>query len=325
MLSTQYADVYTDLAGLKQLKTEAKSKTPEAIKEVAKQFESVFISMVLKSMRNVKLADGILDNKQSDFYRDMYDQQLSVHLSGEGGLGLADIIEKQLNPDQSTGIVSGQKIGDYSRQVLIRNITNKLEEVTNKPKLITEKPIESVPIQAKHEQIQSADDFVNQLQTYAEQAAHQLGLDPHVLLAQSALETGWGQSVIKTKDGISSHNLFNIKADKSWQGKQTKINTLEFKDGIAKKEVAGFRAYSSFKESFEDYVQFIKTNPRYATALKMTDNPERYLQELQQAGYATDPNYAQKVIKIYHSNQIQNQQTKLLAQAPINSQPTLHK
>jgi len=267
---------------------------------VAKQFESVFVGMMLKSMRQAKLADGIMDSSQSDFYRDMYDQQLSVHLAGESGIGLADVIEKQLSPDNhSVSVVREQSIADYERRHLIQKAAkNSRDQLTTEPeikRLLTEAKATSRPIN-------SAADFIKQLRPYAEQAAKKLGVDANVLLAQSALETGWGKSVIKAKDGSSSHNLFNIKADRSWQGQQTKVETLEFKQGVAKKEIAGFRSYQSYQESFNDYVDFIKTNPRYKTAIKMAEKAERYVHELQQAGYATDPKYAEKVMKIYNSN-----------------------
>ena len=325
MLNVQNADVYTDFNGLAKLKNEAKEKTPEAIQEVAKQFESVFVGMMLKSMRQVKLADGILDNNQSEFYRDMYDQQLSIHLSGERGIGLADLIVKQLSPDQSPAVIKGQKIADYERQLLsIKPVETKLDGEIAKLKDEVSKDLDSVskhkdvqtPLKAGRksplldrakESINSAEDFVNHLRPYAEKAAKELGVDANILISQAALETGWGKSVIKTSDGTSSYNLFNIKADKSWQGQQQKILTLEYKDGVARKEMAGFRAYSSYQESFDDYVNFIKTNPRYKTAMKMAEKPERYMHELQQAGYATDPDYANKVMKIYQSKVVENQ------------------
>jgi flagellar protein FlgJ len=143
--------------------------------------------------------------------------------------------------------------------------------------------------------------FMSQLLPHAQQAASELGVDANVLLAQAVLETGWGKSVIKNSQGDSSFNLFNIKADKSWQGKQARVSTLEFDGGVARKEMAGFRSYESYKQSFDDYVSFIKSNPRYSSALKMAENPERYVHELQKAGYATDPNYAEKVLNIYRS------------------------
>jgi len=161
--------------------------------------------------------------------------------------------------------------------------------------------------------IYSAEDFVNRLRPYAEIAAKELGVEANVLLSQAALETGWGKSVIKASDGSSSYNLFNIKANKSWKGAQQKVETIEYKDGVARKEMAGFRAYSSYQESFNDYVNFIKTNPRYRTAIKMAGKPERYMHELQQAGYATDPNYAKKVMKIYQSKVVANQVLDTLA------------
>jgi flagellar protein FlgJ len=143
--------------------------------------------------------------------------------------------------------------------------------------------------------------FMNQLLPHAQQAADKLGVDANILLAQAALETGWGQSVIKNDQGKSSFNLFNIKADKSWTGQQARVSTLEYADGMARKEMAGFRSYDSYKASFDDYVDFIKSNPRYNEALKKADNAAQYVRELQKAGYATDPRYAEKIMNIYHS------------------------
>lgn len=329
MLNVPQADSYTDFNALAKLKHDAKDKTPESIKEVAKQFESVFVGMMLKSMRQAKLADGILDSSQSEFYRDMYDQQLSVDLAGERGIGLADLIAKQLSPAESDAVVKEQRIGDYKRQALIRNaIENGHDAVAAGLRTESSKTHDSISkyqditlpvvnrtgrLPESFGDIHSAEDFVNQLRPYAEQAAKKLGVDANILIAQAALETGWGQSVIKSGDGNSSYNLFNIKADKSWHGQKTEVPTLEFRGGLAKKEIAGFRSYASYQESFNDYVDFIKTNPRYKTALKMVQQPERYMHELQQAGYATDPNYAGKVMKIYQSKQLANQTSGPLA------------
>jgi len=323
MLNAQQTDVYTDFSSLAKLRHEAKEKTPAAIKDVAKQFESVFVGMMLKSMRQAKLAEGILDSSQSDFYRDMYDQQLSIHLSGEQGLGLAEVIERQLTPDQSNSVSRQQSIADYERRNLVNSaakISHDKAELEEENK-VTHKAVEAkpqagdvveivTPIELK---INSASDFVKQLRPYAEQAAKKLGVDANILLAQAALETGWGKHVIKSADGQSSHNLFNIKADKSWKGQQTTVNTLEFKQGVAKKEMAGFRSYNSYQESFDDYVQFIQNNPRYKMAIKMAEKAERYMHELHQAGYATDPHYADKVIKIYHSKLVDNQEVDSVA------------
>ncbi len=308
MLKIQDAPAYTDFNSLAKLKNEAKNNTPAAIKEVAKQFESVFVGMMLKSMRQASLAEGILDSSQSDFYRDMYDQQLSVNLSTKGGMGLAGLIEKQLSPDQSAAVLKDQNIGDYARKSLIRNSAPIID------KGILDGGITSSNVNNNSDStFDSTESFISQLRPYAEQAAKKLGVDANVLLSQAALETGWGKSIINTNDGTSSHNLFNIKADKSWRGQQTQVATLEFKDGVGKKEIAGFRAYASYQESFDDYVNFIKNNPRYKNALEVVEKPEQYMKELQQAGYATDPDYANKVMKIVESKQMTNATPDLLA------------
>jgi flagellar protein FlgJ len=335
MLSaTQNADVYTDFNGLAKLKEQARKQSPEALKEVAKQFESLFLKNVLKSMRDAKLAEGAMDSDQSKFYKDMYDQQLAIHLSGSPGVGLADLIVKQLSPEQpkneqqdiedylnkSAGLsASGSRAG-HAIQARSKAHGFALDAVGEQAKItpytldrspldeMTELPFDSGNIlpgtlKADHDRpIQSAEDFVRRLHPYAERAAKELGVEPKVILAQAALESGWGRSVIKHGNGSNSFNLFNIKADKAWQGKQAQVATLEFDRGIPKKVNAGFRSYDSFEESFRDYVDFIKSNPRYGDALKKAGNAEQYMHELQQAGYATDPKYADKVMSIYQGN-----------------------
>jgi peptidoglycan hydrolase FlgJ len=335
MLNVQNADVYADFSGLAKLKTQARKESPEALKEVAKQFEAIFLSNMLKGMRDAKLADGITDNDQSKFYNDMYDKQLAVHLSGKPGVGLADLIVKQLGHDdqpdnekqalddylnRSTAALNtlSQHVGYASRTSTEQKVRDAYPTTDNRVSSYADGQViinayihdssplngmTEIPLKNDHARpIHSAEDFVRQLRPYAEQAAKELGVEPRVLLAQAALETGWGRSLIKNSNGSNSFNLFNIKADKSWQGKQAQVSTLEFEQGIAKKVNAGFRSYASFQESFQDYVGFIKTNPRYGDALKQADNGERYLHELQRAGYATDPNYANKIMSIYHSD-----------------------
>ncbi len=296
MLNVEHVSSYADFNALAKLKNEAKGKTPEAIKEVAKQFESVFVGMMLKSMRQAKLADGIFDTSQSNFYQDMYDKELSVHLAGEQGIGLVELIAKQLSPDQSVAVSKNQSIADYERQSMIRR---NAEVTDNRLNIAT-------MLNRDDDSIDLAEDFVNQLRPYAEKAAKELNVDANLLLSQAALETGWGKSIIKSSDGDSSNNLFNIKADNSWRGKQEQVSTIEFKEGKANKEMAGFRSYASYQDSFDDYVDFIKTNPRYKSALKLAQQPEQYIHELQQAGYATDPDYASKVMKIYQNQLREN-------------------
>jgi flagellar protein FlgJ len=289
MLNINHADVYTDFNGLAKLKTEAQKDSQEALKEVAKQFESIFVNLALKSMRDAKLSDGILDSDQSKFFLEMYDQQLSVHLSGDPGIGLADLIVRQLSKDKSQSNLQEMDLSAY-RSNPVEISDGKIEKTESVTELKTDA---NMPINSVRQ-------FVSQLWPYAQQAAREIGVEPKVLLAQAALETGWGRFVINNAEGQSSFNLFNIKADKSWHGDKTIETTLEFDQGIGKKVQAGFRVYDSYQQSFQDYVQFIKGNPRYREALRQAGNPESYVNALQQAGYATDPEYAEKIMQIYH-------------------------
>lgn len=317
MLNVRNADVITDFNGLAKLKNDAREQDPEALKQVAKQFESLFLNMILKSMRQAKLDDGLMDNDQSKFYQEMYDQQLSVNLSGERGVGLADLMVKQLSPKQaqSTDTEATEDIKNNAPQSSEQhNLT--VYERTKMGMLRRDwpEPTRLEAISPPEDNIIIVDDdmpeldrqgskqaFVEQLLPLAQKAAAELGVEPKVLIAQAALETGWGRSVIKNRDGSSSYNLFNIKAGSAWDGRQARISTLEFEGGIPTKVMSGFRAYDSYADSFNDYVKFIKEKPRYADAVKQVSNPERYMRELQQAGYATDPHYAGKVMNIYNS------------------------
>ena len=298
MLKIQDTDVYTDFSGLAKLKTEARQNSPEALTKVASQFESIFLNMVLKSMRQAKLADGIMDSDQSKFFQDMYDQQLAVHLSASPGIGLADLIVKQLSPKQSDDV---EKMGveDY----LKHSIQRRLQIQPEKSQTVLKS--QRTPLSAavnKQQNLSPKQQFVEQLLPYAKQAAQQIGVDESVLIAQAALETGWGKAVIKHEDGRSSFNLFNIKAGRGWQGAKVDKVSLEYRDGVARKQKSAFRAYQSYQESFMDYARFIKQNPRYGQALKQAGDAEQYMHELQKAGYATDPGYAKKVLRILQGN-----------------------
>ncbi|EPL04900.1 flagellar assembly peptidoglycan hydrolase FlgJ [Pseudomonas sp. CF161] len=144
----------------------------------------------------------------------------------------------------------------------------------------------------------SADDFVATMLPMAEQAAKRIGVDPRYLVAQAALETGWGKSVMRQQDGSSSHNLFGIKAGSSWKGDQARAITSEFRNGEMVKETAAFRSYDSYQDSFHDLVTLLQSNNRYQEVLKSADKPEQFVRELQKAGYATDPDYASKISQI---------------------------
>jgi flagellar protein FlgJ len=293
----QQASVYTDFQGLDKLRLAAKEKSPEAVKVVAKQFESLFLQMMLKSMRQANLGggEGIFDSQQTKMYRDMFDKQVALEMSKGQGIGLAKMLVQQLAhgmhlPGSDPG---AQK--DPAMALPKRSAIHAIQPPTASAKAGKAKSADPVAFD-------SPEAFVRQLWPQARKAAASLGVAPEALLAQAALETGWGKAVIRGADGHSSYNLFNIKADSRWNGARVAKDTLEFQDGVAVKERAQFRAYGSYAESFKDYVNFLKDNPRYRQALESTASPEAFVGALQDAGYATDPAYAHKIKRIMHSD-----------------------
>lgn len=283
------AGIVTDFAGLSVLKSKARQDQRAAADEVAQQFEALFVQMMLQRMRDASFGGGLLDSQQTEFYRDMYDQQLAVHLSDAGGIGLADAIRRQLigAGQETTG---GSAVGDYLQRPVQRAPAFAAPPAGGADPV--REALDSPPPPS------SPGEFVRALWPAAERAAAQLGIDPEALLAQAALETGWGRHVMPRDDGASSHNLFGIKADQRWDGERVRKTTLEYKDGVALKTRADFRAYDSYDQAFEDYVQFVRGNRRYRDAVAAAGDPKVYFQELQKAGYATDPAYAEKIVAI---------------------------
>lgn len=288
-------NVYTDLAGLQSIARVGRDNTPEGLRQVAKQFESLFINMMLKSMRESSSSlfdDNYLSSNEMKFHQENLDNQLSLHMASVGGIGLADTLYQQM-----LGRFGGE---ESSAPVATRSIDAPVRTATRvrvvRP--AATEPAMTVRIPAR---IDSPEEFVSQLLPHAELAAARLGVDPRVLLAQSALETGWGKSIPAHADGGDSHNLFGVKADARWSGEQVGVSTLEYRDGVVRQEKASFRSYQSYADSFSDYVDFLQTNPRYTEALRHAANPEAFARQLQRAGYATDPDYADKITSVMHS------------------------
>ena len=300
------AFVYTDVQGLSDLRRKARQNSPDAVREAAKQFEAVFIQMMLKSMRDASPGDGgLLDNDQSRLYRDLFDQQIALTLAQKGQLGLGDAIARQLAGDQAgapSPPTSPTTIGDplaALRQVerIRASVRMPSSASAGQPASFvapaarqTAYPVDDAPYEPS-----SPVAFVRRMWPHAQDAARQLGVTPEVLIAQAAHETAWGKSVPRFADGRTSYNLFGIKANRGWQGERVVNSTLEFVNGVPVRQRDGFRAYRSYSESFSDYVNFIQVNPRYQDALTQVKDGAAYLRALQQAGYATDPNYAKKI------------------------------
>ncbi|MFW2572312.1 flagellar assembly peptidoglycan hydrolase FlgJ [Legionella sp. 29fVS95] len=284
----------TDFQGLQNLKLEAQKDAKQALPEVAKQFEAIFLQSMLKAMR---MGQHFLDDaspfmgKNEQIFQDMLDGQYANNISNGQGLGLASMLAKQL----------GQSVNTAATTTVNPKTTNGIEQNMLASRVA---PLEvtSTKTNAGSADI---DDFVKSIWPYARQAAGLLGLDPKILVAQAALETGWGQFIAKGSDGSSSNNLFNIKAASNTEGETVKIKTTEYIADTPIKMNASFRKYPSVEHSFNDYVSLIKGNERYEAALANTGNPERYVDELHRAGYATDPGYASKILAIYHGDELQ--------------------
>lgn len=275
-------DVITDFQGLQSLRGLANSASPEALEKVAVQFEGIFLQMMLKTMREAKLGDGLMDNDQSQMYQELYDQQIALNLASKHQAGIANALIHQLQPLSSAPKdPSAAPVGSLE----------KYRPVIRAPEGITASKVASQRV----EEFSSPQDFVTRLWPLAVRYAPTIGLDPKVMLAQAALETGWGRSVISDASGASSHNLFNIKADDRWNGKRASVSSLEFENGIAVQKRAAFRSYSDFEGSFSDYVNFLQQSPRYQDALTNTHDGTRFTRALQDAGYATDPEYSNKI------------------------------
>lgn len=286
LANTNINDTYTDLSGLNAIKQVGRENTAAGLKQVANQFEALFVNMMLKSMResNAVFAEGnYLNSNETEFYQQNFDNQLSVHLSNGKGLGLADVLYRQLAT--AYGIEVEEPAGARSTMVS------------------SEFPFPTTRERA--DDFDSPQDFVNKLMPYAEAAADQLGVSPQALLAQSALETGWGSHMVRDSRGGNSFNLFGIKADAQWRGPVARTGTLEFSEGQMRRGVADFRRYQSYAESFADFAEFLRSNPRYQEALQGRNN-EDFVQGLQKAGYATDPNYAKKILAVMGSDSMQS-------------------
>ncbi len=258
---------------LADLKRDSRQNDEATLRKAAEQFESLFLHMMLKNMRSEAFRHDLYDQQKIDMYRDMQDQQLASHMASAGGIGLADALVRQMqgqvNRITPTAPASGEVYTGLKAE-----------------------PLETVP--------DVPEEFVAALMPHAQEAAEQLGVKPDVLVAQAALETGWGKHMMQDRLGRPSYNFFGIKAH-GWDGRVTEQSTLEFSQGRMRPTRALFRAYESMRESFNDYARFIQDNPRYAEALQQADSPEGYLRELQAAGYATDPNYANKILRVMES------------------------
>lgn len=307
-------DVFTDINSLQKINKLSKADKSAALKEVAKQFESMFMDMMMSSMRKANSAfseDSLLNSSEQDFYRDMYDDQMAVSLSSGKGTGLAEVIYRQLMSDYGTKSAAKELDQSklYDRRLPISLYSKSTPKKQAKPAALNLYALENTSVTlekaGKSRQFNSPLDFIKNVYPAAQKVAKALGINPKLIVSQAALETGWGKYVIEDEKGRSSYNLFGIKADARWRGDRVSVQTHEYIDGVKINQKASFRAYQSIEESVEDYAQFLSANPRYQKAIELGHSIEKYGHELQRAGYATDPFYGSKITNIAHSDTMQ--------------------
>lgn len=270
-----------DVQGANALKQAARNSPQEGAKLAARQFEAVFTQMMLKSMRDATPSDGPFDSEQTRTFTSMLDQQLAQQMSSRG-IGLADMLLRQLGQSGGqAGVAAGQALS-AGRQVPLNGAAygpaDGLGTVAGAPA--------------------SASEFVSRLAASAQSASQTTGIPARYMLSQAALESGWGKHEIKRADGSTSFNLFGIKAGKNWKGSTVEVTTTEYVDGTPRRVKARFRAYGSYQEAFTDYANLLRGNPRYASVLASGGDERAFAHGLQRAGYATDPQYAAKLLRI---------------------------
>ena len=284
---TAMADVYTDMSGLANLRREAGTQSDASKREVAQQFEALFLQIMVKSMREAMPTEGMLGGQEMEAYQQMHDQQLAVSLSKTGSIGIAELVYRQLGGESSKPI--GNRASTSEIQGTTLNFAKRMWQGSSNT------PLQASSDYSETRSWNSPDEFVAHLRPAAERAARRLGTSSDAIIAIAALETGWGSHVARTQSGQSSNNLFGIKADRSWNKGTVYASTLEFEQGYMQRRQEPFRAYRSASDSVADFANFIQQNPRYQAALNKASDPQSFIEELHKAGYATDPQYAEKV------------------------------
>jgi flagellar protein FlgJ len=327
-LSTKFA---LDVQAVDELRIASKKDGQAGLEAAARQFEALFMNMMLKAMRDATPQDDLMDSEQSRLYTSMLDQQLSQSMASRG-VGLADVMIRQLRgglppePEQETSPLASNGTGQQSAgdvpplARLQSNLATQQQAQPSAPVAAPELPGPSSPLAPlanpraeSHAPValqpaapSHVMEFQARLMPYAQQASQATGIPALFMLGQAALESGWGKRELRGLDGSPSHNLFGVKAGTNWKGPVVESVTTEYIGGVARKSVEKFRAYSSYADAFGDYANLLRSNPRYAQVLAQAVqglDAESFAQGLQQAGYATDPNYADKLSQIIRTTQ----------------------
>ena len=285
-IDTSAATTYTDLNGLAALKRDPNS--PQAISAVAQQVEALFLQMMLKSMRDATAAEQT-DSNAMGMYQDMFDKQVALSISQHADLGIGRLLKRQLAGRTAPGSVkltSGAPTASTASPAA---------------------PMAAAPL------AQTPSEFVQRVLPSIRRAAGTLGVDPMGMLAQAALETGWGQRMPRNADGSLSHNMFGIKAGDEWTGARATADTVEMSNGVATPRRSAFRAYGSIEDSVNDFASLLKSSPRYREVIAAGGNAGAYIASMGKSGYATDPEYANKLNQILHGDTLQSAMASRIA------------
>ena len=327
MIQTQAnsAQVFTDINGLQGIRNLGKADKNAALREVANQFESMFLNMMLGSMRDANKVfeeDSLFSSPEMDFYEKMYDDQMALSLAGQKGMGLADVIYRQLMSNYGDQAQQPKALDQSSMNdrrmswslpsaKVLQDAVDEVDSVLQASAADSGNSEDAVSAGEqgvangagdKGQQFATAESFVAALYPLAEKVGAEIGVDPKAIVAQAALETGWGKYVISDEQGRSSFNFFGIKADQRWSGEAVTVTTHEYRGGVALKEQAAFRSYASAEEGMRDYAAFLQSGSRYQQAIGQDLSAEHYGHALQKAGYATDPQYGVKIHRISESS-----------------------
>jgi len=290
------ANTYTDLSGLAALKKD--SSSPQALHAIAQQVDALFLQMMLKSMRDAGGQQGEGDSNEMSMYHDMFDKQIALTLSQHQELGLGSLVTRQMRAAAAAkpldaasssappGVQAGGGAGASGASAGVAGAAVQPAATAAPPTSM----------------LQTASQFVSRVLPSITRAAASLGVSPLGMLAQAALESGWGQRTARTADGTSSHNMFGIKADENWGGARAGAGTVEFSGGVATQRHAAFRAYDSIEDSVSDFANLLKGSPRYRNTLSAGGNAQGYINSIGQAGYATDPAYANKLSDVLNGS-----------------------
>ncbi|ACB65403.1 flagellar rod assembly protein/muramidase FlgJ [Burkholderia ambifaria MC40-6] len=308
-----------DVQGFDALRAQARQSPQAGAKAVAGQFDAMFTQMMLKSMRDATPDGGLLDSHTSKMYTSMLDQQLAQQMS-KRGIGVADALMKQLmrNAGQGggtaadagaaglgaagLGAVGAGTSGNEGSLAAMNAMARAYANAGNNGGLAGARGYSAgsalTPPLKGASGVQDADAFVDRLAAPAQAASASTGIPARFIVGQAALESGWGKREIRASDGSTSYNVFGIKANKGWTGRTVSALTTEYVNGTPRRVVAKFRAYDSYEHAMTDYANLLKNNPRYAGVLSASRSVEGFAHGMQKAGYATDPNYAKKLISI---------------------------